>query len=443
MPHLRLSGQHREILGLAIPALGTLVIQPILWLTDSAIIGHWSTDALAGLGLAQTVLFTIVGLCVFLAYSTTAQVARALGSNQQAAGIRAGIDATWLGIFLGLGVGALLFALAGWLIGLFGAEAQVADEATTYLRVSAFGLPAMLGIQAATGVIRGLQDTRTPLVVTVAAAILNVPLSVVLVHLVRWGIAGAAVGTVISQNLMVGLLVMVVLRQASAWQISARPHLAGIRQAWGEGVPLLIRTVCLRIALILLSLAALRFGTAQLAAHQIAWNIWGLFANVLDALAIAAQALTGKYLGAGESGQVRQATHTMMRWGVFGGVVVALALLACSWIVPTVFTPDPQVQAALRVCLVIIVVGQPLAGFVYVLDGVLMGAGDGRYLARLALINLATFVPVILLVMRSGLHSTTGLAAVWLSWAVWYMASRAVGLWHRQRGDAWLTTRNN
>lgn len=427
-----------EILSLAVPALGALLIEPLLLLADSAIVGHWSTDALAGLGLAQTVLATIVGVCIFLAYSTTARVARALGAGRLAEGLSAGVSAMWLGLFIGVGTLAAVVPLAGWIVGWFGAPDRVTAEGTSYLAVSAFGLPAMLVVQAATGVIRGLQDTKTPLYVAAGAAIVNVPLSIALTFAAQLGIVGAAVATVVCQWAMAGILAWVVARRTRGLGVNLRPSFAGVRDAWRDGVWLLLRTLCMRISLIALSVAALSLGTSQLAGHQIVWNIWGFLAAGLDALAIAAQALVGKFLGSGEHDQLRAASRKITRWGIVGGTVAAVLVAGVSWLLPGLFSPDPAVQSAVRAALIVVVIGQPLAGLDYVLDGVLMGAGDGRYLALASAVTFALFLPVLWLTMQVAPSGDAGLVAVWVTWAGWYMAVRAVTLVTRTRSDAWI-----
>ncbi|ETJ98111.1 MATE family efflux transporter [Propionimicrobium sp. BV2F7] len=428
----------KEILRLAVPTLGALLVQPVLLLADSAIVGHWSTDSLAGLGLAQTVLLTIVGLCVFLAYSTTAATARALGAGKLANGLKAGVDAIWLAIFIGIAVATLTASFGGWILGLFAAEPSVISEGTKYLAVSAIGLPAMLSVQAATGVIRGLQDTRTPLLVSLLAAVVNVPLSVVLVFTAGWGVVGAAVGTVVAQYLMAVILVSIVWKKAIQHQISLRPEMSGVASAWRGGVPILVRTLAMRIGMLMLSACAAKLGTTQLAAHQIVLNLWNLLANGLDAVAIAAQSITGKYLGAGDVKYVRSATRQMTRWGVFGGTGAAALVLACSWLLPKLFSPDVDVQGAISVTLLVVVICQPLAGYVYVLDGVLMGAGDTVYLAKVSAFNLLCFIPAIVLWIWLGLQANPGLVWLWIAYGGWYMALRAVTLWIRQRSNKWI-----
>lgn len=428
----------REIMRLAIPAFGALVVEPLLLLTDSAIVGYWSTEALAGLGLAQTVLLTAVGLCVFLAYSTTAAVSRALGAGRTDRALEAGVDAIWLGIAIGAIMAAVIIPVSPALLGLWGAPPAVHEAAVTYLRISALGLPAMLVVQAATGVIRGLQDTRTPLVAATGAAILNIPLSIALVHGVQLGVAGAAIGTVVAQTLMAAALAAVVIRTARRERVDLSPDVHGILAAWRDGIPMLIRTLSMRIVLIVVSVVALSLGTAQLAAHQIVLNLWSALAFALDALAIAGQALTGRFLGAGQAHAVRATTRRLMGWGVIGGTVAGLVVFALSWALPWVFTPDPEVQSGIRAALLVVAIGQPIAGFCYVMDGVLMGAGDAPYLAKAGVLILVLFLPAAWIVYTAGPSGDSGLVVLWIAYGGWYMGLRALTLWWRGRQDRWM-----
>lgn len=427
----------REILALAIPALGALLIEPALLLVDSAVVGHWSTDALAGLGLAQTILLTVVGLCVFLAYSTTAQASRALGAGDLRTAMRAGVDAIWLAGILGAGVWLVLTLGAGWVVSWFGASAAVSAEAVAYLRVSSIGVPAMLGIQAATGIIRGLQDTRTPLYVALGGAVVNAPLSILLTLGLRWGVIGAATGTVLCQIGMAAALIALVMRRARNEGVSRRPRRDGVSSAWREGAPLFVRTFMLRAAMVTMVLTVTSMGTVALAAHQVIQNIWGFFAAGLDALAIAAQALIGLNLGAGQVTRAKATVRRMMIWGAGAGVIAAVILGALAWATPWLFTPDVQVQQTIRAVLLIVLIGQPLAAVVYVLDGVLMGAGDARYLAKIGTIILLIYLPAIGLVAWLAPAGAVGLGWAWAVWTFWYMTLRAITLGNRFAGDGW------
>ncbi|MFJ3962117.1 MATE family efflux transporter [Streptomyces sp. NPDC090036] len=423
----------REIFALAVPAFGALVAEPLFVMADSAIVGHLGTPQLAGLGIAAAVLTTAVSVFVFLAYATTAAVARRVGAGDLQAAIRQGMDGIWLALLLGVAVIAVVLPTAPSLISLFGASDTVAPYAITYLRISALGIPAMLMVLAATGVIRGLQDTRTPLYVAIGGFALNGALNVALVYGAGLGIAGSAWGTVIAQCAMAAAYLFVVVRGARRHGASLRPDTAGIRACAQAGAPLLVRTLSLRAILMIATAVAARLGDAEVAAHQIVLALWSLLAFALDAIAIAGQAIIGRYLGAGDTEGAKAVCRRMVQWGIASGVVLGLLVVLARPVFIPLFTSDPAVEAALLPPLLVVALSQPVSGIVFVLDGVLMGAGDGPYLARAMLVTLAVFTPAALLVPVVG----GGLTALW--WAMTLMmAVRMVTLRLRARSGRWL-----
>ncbi|MFF1319742.1 MULTISPECIES: MATE family efflux transporter [Streptomyces] len=428
--------QHdREIVALAVPAFGALVAEPLFVMADSAIVGHLGTAQLAGLGVASALLMTAVSVFVFLAYATTAAVARRVGSGDLQAAIRQGMDGIWLAILLGVAVIAVVLPTAPFLVELFGASDTAAPYATTYLRISALGIPAMLVVLAATGVLRGLQDTRTPLYVAVAGFVANAVLNVGLVYGADLGIAGSAWGTVIAQFGMAAIYLVVVVRGARKHGASLRPDSAGIRASAQAGVPLLVRTLSLRAILMIATAVAARLGDADIAAHQIILSLWSLLAFALDAIAIAGQAIIGRYLGAGDAEGARAACRRMVEWGIAAGVVLGLLVVVSRPLLLPLFTSDSVVKDAALPALLVVALSQPICGVVFVLDGVLMGAGDGPYLAWAMVLTLAVFTPVALLVPVLG----GGLTAIWAAMTL-MMAVRMLTLWLRARSGRWIVT---
>ncbi|MFJ5547096.1 MATE family efflux transporter [Streptomyces sp. NPDC093225] len=429
-------GRHdREILALAVPAFGALVAEPLFVLADSAIVGHLGTPQLAGLGVAAALLTTAVSVFVFLAYATTAAVARRVGAGDLQAAIRQGMDGIWLALLLGAAVIAVFLTTAPGLVSLFGASDTATPYAVTYLRVSALGIPAMLVVLAATGVLRGLQDTRTPLYVAIGGFAANAALNLGLVYGAGLGIAGSAWGTVIAQCAMAGAYLVVVVRGARRHGASLRPDAAGIRACAQAGAPLLVRTLSLRAILMIATMVAARLGDAEIAAHQILLSLWSLLAFALDAIAIAGQAIIGRYLGADDAEGAGAVCRRMVRWGVVSGLVLGLLVIVTRPLFVPLFTSDPSVEAALLPALLVMALSQPVSGIVFVLDGVLMGAGDGPYLAGAMLVTLAVFAPFALLVPVIG----GGLTTLW--WAMTLMMLiRMVTLQLRARSGRWLVT---
>lgn len=403
-------------------------------------IGHLGETPLAGLGLASAVLQTIIGLMVFLAYTTTPAVARWLGAGDEKRAVSVGIDGLWLAAALGI-----VLAVAGWfstpvLVGAFGATDAVTEQAATYLGISMFGIPAMLLVFAATGLLRGLQDTRTPLYVAGFGFGVNILLNFWFIYGLGLGIAGSALGTVFAQWGMVLVYVVVVVRHAHKAGAPLRPHRAGMMLGAASGGWLFLRTVSLRAAMLLAVFAATSLGSPELAAFQIVMTLFATLAFALDALAIAAQALVGRSLGASDVESVRAVLRRTLEWGVLCGAGLGLIVIITSGVLGTLFTTAPDVLAIIQPSLIVLGLSVPLGGVVFVLDGVLIGAGDARYLALTGLVNFAVFVPFAVAIVLWSPGGSRGLALLMLAFMFGYLGARAVTLGLRARSTAWLVT---
>jgi len=430
---------NRAILRLAVPALGSLVAEPLFLIVDSALVGHLGVVPLAALGIASAALQTIVGLMVFLAYSTTPAVARRFGAGDPSRAVSVGIDGLWLA----LGLGALL-AVPGYLatpllVGLFGASPDVAADAITYLGISMWGLPAMLIVFAATGLLRGMQDTVTPLWIAGVGFAANALLNWLFIYGLGWGIAGSAFGTVLAQWGMVAAYAVVIGRLAREHEASVLPQRDGVRGSARSGGWLFLRTVSLRLALLATVAVATMLGTEELAGWQVAFTIFSTAAFALDALAIAAQALIGRGLGAHDEPFVRRVLGRTVAWGAWFGVLVGALIGGFSGLIGLVFTGDPAVAADAQPALIVLAVAQPVCGVVFVLDGVLIGAGDARYLAIAGGLNLLPFLPS--LVALALLHPTGAAGLAWLAVAFFgvYMLARLATLGWRVLRPEWMT----
>ncbi|WP_431804647.1 MATE family efflux transporter [Microbacterium sp. bgisy203] len=430
---------NREILRLAVPALGALIAEPMFLIVDAALVGHLGVVPLAGLGIASAILQTIVGLMVFLAYSTTPAVARRFGAGQHSDAVRAGIDGLWLALGLGVVLAVLGSALTPALVGAFGATEAVSEQAVIYLQLSMWGLPAMLIVFAATGLLRGMQNTVTPLWIAGLGFTLNALLNALFIYGFGWGIAGSAAGTVVAQWAMVGAYAVVVGRLAQRHAASLRPQREGLRGSARSGGWLFLRTLSLRIAFLATVFVATGLGTDELAGWQVAFTIFSTAAFALDALAIAAQALIGRGLGADDEPFVRRVLGRTIAWGLWFGVVVGAVIAALSGVIGLLFTGSADLAALIQPALLVLAVAQPVCGVVFVLDGVLMGAGDVRYLALAGALNLVPYFPALVLV--AVLHPTGAAGLAWLSVCFFgvYMLARLATLGWRVRRPEWVT----
>lgn len=425
----------REIFALALPTFATLVTEPLLLIADSAFIGHLGTDQLAGLGIAANLIGIVVGLCIFLAYGTTSTVARRLGAGDRRAALSGGVDGLVLALVIGVLLVAVLQLALPTIVGAYGPTAPVRDAALAYLRVAVCGLPSVLLLLAGTGVLRGLQDTTTPLKVAVATNLANIALNWLLVYGVGLGIRGSAIGTLIAQTGAALVIAVLVVRGARRAGVSLGFHPAGVLAAARSGVWLVVRTATLQTAITLTTVVAAAGGTVMLAAHQVVNSIWVLLAFALDAIAIAGQAIIGRLLGAGDVAMGRAMTTRMIGWGIVCGIGFGVVVAIGGQFVAALFTPDPEVQRMVARVLLVVALVTPVAGIVYVLDGVLIGAGDGRYLALAGLISLLAYVPLALTVRSLD----AGLGWLWAAYGA-FMLARMLTLVVRARGDRWIRT---
>ena len=425
----------RSIARLAVPAFGALLAQPLFLLVDAVIVGTLGTEALAGLGAASTIFGAVVGLCIFLSYAATAAVARLLGAGDRAGALSQGVDGMALGIGLGVILGIVGFVFAEPLITLLGTSAEVTPYAVTYLRVIAVSFPAVLGVLAAVGVLRGLQDTKTTLYVTLAMVTANLVLCLLFVLGLGWGIGGSAAATALAEMLGLVAYATLLLRTARREGVSITPSGIGVLRSARDGVPLLVRSIALRGVLVIAAAVAARLGDAELAAYHVTVTLFFALALALDAVAIAGQALLGKSLGAGAVADSRAITRRIVWWSVWLGVALAIVILALRPWLPAWYGDDGNVIALIGSAMLILALLQPLAGVVFALDGVLIGAGDTRFLAWAQVAVLIAFLPAAWLVLAQ----TWGLDGLW--WALgWFLLVRVALLAWRARGSAWLIT---
>lgn len=418
---------------MALPALGALIAEPVYVLTDTAIVGHLGTPQLGGLAVASSILLTLYAVFIFLAYGTTAAVSRLLGAGDRREATHQAVQSLWLAALLGVVLLVAGLVGADVLVDLMGAEGAVRANALLYLRISLAGVPALLLVLAGTGYLRGLQNTRTPLVVAVGTGALNLALEVVAIYGLHRGVGASALTTVIAQWVAAGVYLHLVQREARALRVDLGPHPASLRRLGAVGRDLLVRTAALRASLLVATSVATRLGPTDVAAHQVAFEIWTFLAFGLDAIAIAGQALVGRALGAGDAARARGVGRRMIEWGVAAGTAVAVVVLALRTLLPQVFSDDPAVVDLAAFLLVWAAVLQPVNGVAFVLDGILIGAGDMRFLAWAMAGAAALFIPAALAVGALG----AGIGWLWAALGL-LMTARAAALLARFAGDRWL-----
>jgi MATE family multidrug resistance protein len=428
---MRPAFRDREIVGLALPAMVALAADPLLGLVDTALVGRLGAVPLAALGVSVA-LFTLAFFGFnFLTYGTTAEVARLRGAGRPDAAATYALQALWLAVALGVLTTIVLEAAAPMLLGLMGAAGEVADAGLVYLRIRALASVPVLVVLVGHGAFRGCKDMRTPLWITAAVNGINAVLSWVLIYPVGLGVAGAAWGTLLAQT--AGAVTFLILGRRRFALPALRVELVAMRRIAGISRDLFLRTAALLSGLLISTAVAARMGTVTVAAHQIARELWTMSAFVLDGFAIAGQAMIGTALGAGRGDEARDVAWRLLRWGIGFGVLVGLGYLALAGVLPRVFTNDAGVLAAVGAVWVIVAAVQPIGGIAFVLDGVLMGAGDFRFLLwSTALASLGVLAPVCLIALRLG----WGLRGVWVGMSMMLVVRAVLTVW-RLRSGTW------
>jgi putative MATE family efflux protein len=423
----------RQIFRLALPALGALAAEPLYLLVDTAIVGHLGREELAALGIASVLLGGAFAIFNFLQYGTTAQVARATGAGRQEVAQRLGAQALWLSLAFGIAVSALIAVFAGPLVALIGGDGEAAELAETYLRIAAIGFPAAFLALGGQGYLRGVADLRTPLVIVIAGNVANVVLEVWMVYGLGWGIEGAAWSTAIAQLGMGAGFVVVILRRLGRAHV--RPQLALARRVLTLGGWIFLRTTALMSSFVLAGAVATRFGDASIAAHQIAFQLFILLALVLDSVAIAGQIIVGQELGAGRRERAYAASTRMVWIAVAAGGLFSLAMLALADVLPRAFTGDGTVLDQAAVLWPLFALMQPLNGAVFALDGILIGAGDGPFLAA----SMVAAFLVCAAILAAALVLDWGIRGVWAALVVLILV-RLTLMTARFRRGRWLVT---
>jgi putative MATE family efflux protein len=419
----------RQVLGLAVPALGVLAAEPLYLLVDTAVVGHLGAVPLGALSVGAIVLAQVSTQLTFLSYGTTARTARLHGAGRRAEAVAEGVQATWLALTVGavlIGVGQLLAApIAELLAG----QGEVADAAVGWLRIALFGTPFILVTMAGNGWMRGVQDARRPLRYVLAVTGISAVLCPLLVYGFDWGLEGSAVANVTAQVISAALF----LRALRAEQVPLRPEPAKMRAQLVLGRDLVLRALAFQACFVSATTVAAHHSTAAVGAHQIVLQLWSFLALVLDSLAIAAQSLVGAALGAEDDRRANGIARQVTGYGFVFGCVLGAVFAALAGVLPHVFTSDASVLGEIPHAWWFFVALQPVAGVVFALDGVLLGAGDAAYLRTATIVAAVTgFLPFVWLSFAFG----WGLAGIWTGLTV-FMLVRLGTVVGRARSGRW------
>lgn len=394
-PHPHKPSITRQILTLALPTLGATIAEPLFMTIDAAMVGRLGAEKIAGMSLGMMVLNTVYGMLIFLAYSTTSQAAQAMGAGRAREALQTGVHALWLALGLGVITAGGLVLLGTPLLLALGATPEVLPYAQEFLWTSLPGLVAGLVCLAASGALRGIQDVRTPLYVYGGGAILNTALNAFLIYGLHWGIAGSGAGTSITSIIMMMFFIVAVGRPARREGASLHPSLSGIGEASRIGAPLMLRSFALRIAFLSTIWSAAAISVDGLAAYQVVMSAWSIPVFLLDSLGVAAQTLVGFAVGAGDQHKLRDLMRILTRWGAWAGVLTGAVTIALSPWIPAFFVSESHVQALAIPAIIVNALFFPVQSVVFLLDGILIGAGRSMALAVASFANLSLFIPAL------------------------------------------------
>jgi putative MATE family efflux protein len=422
----------RRLLALTASAFVVLAAEPLFLLVDTAVVGHLGAKPLAGLGIGAALMDLLLIVGTFVEYGTTGRAARWFGAGHPDAAVNEGVQATWLALAIGLIVIALGEALAGPLTSLLaGGAGSTQHDAEVWFRIAVLGMPGVLVVLAGNGWMRGVQRTREPVWIVVAANALSAVASPILVYPLGLGLIGSAIANVAAQ-VIGGTLFLRAVRRAAG---DLRPDWKIMRAQVAVGRDLIVRSAAFQVAFLTAAAVAARMGTAQIAAHQIGLQLWNFTALLLDSFAIAAQSLVGAALGGSDARAARRTAAEIARWGLYAGLAFA-AIYAAGWaVVPRLFSSSAAVNHQAHVLWPWFVGMLPLAGIVFALDGVLIGAGDVGFLRTITIIaGVFAFAPLNL----AALHWHWGIGGVWAGLMA-FIVVRFVGMVWRARGTRWMT----
>ena len=427
----------RRIADLAFSALVVLIAPPLYLLLDLAVVGRLGADELAALGVGTLVLAVLSTQLTFLAYGTTARSARRFGEGDRDGAIAEGVAATWIALVVGVAIVVAGYLAAPWIMRALVPDVTVAAEGAQWLRIAIFGVPLILASMAGNGWMRGIQETRAPVVNVVVGLSLAAVLCVGLVHGVgpfpRWGLTGSAWANVIGQSLTGLLFGAALWRQGRAAGVAWRPDRSVIRAQLVMARDLILRSASFQICFLSAAAVAARYSVAAVAAHQVVLQVWEFLSLLLDSLAIAAQALVGAALGAAAPGRARAVARRVILASVGVALVVAVALAAGAGVLPKLFNSDPAVLHAISAPWWFLVAMLPVAGVVFALDGVLLGAGDAAFLRTATLVAaLGAFLPLI----WASHAFDWGLIGIW-SGLLAFMVARLAAVYLRYAGGRW------
>lgn len=427
---------NKQILSLALPTLGFIVISPLLLAIDTAFVGRLGTIPLASLSIATIILNTSFSIFIFLSYGTASKVGKNFGSGNISQAYYYGLQSIWLALLIGIFTCCFLYFYSYQILLFLGVSNQVALLAQTYILVSLPGLFAIIISLACVGLLRGMLDSVTPLIFSAIGAIINVILTAIFILLFNWGLTGAGIATSISEIIILIGLLTVIVNKAKNYKINFWPS-KFIFTTLFQNIPLLIRSLTLNASFIAVGIVVSSLGTVNIASHQIIYTINVCIILLLDSFAIASQSLIAVEMGKQNREQLIILTKKCFNFNTIMAVILGIALCIFAPYLPLIFTADTVLHSNVVFPIILIGIFLPAISFAFIGDGVLIGAGDTIYLAVAGVINFLIY-SIVLSIIYSYFSNTHGLLALWVCMLSIFYGGRAIANTYRLFSYKWI-----
>jgi MATE family multidrug resistance protein len=415
----------KQINSLAIPAIIAGISEPILSLTDAAIVGHMprhATESLAAVGVVTAFLSMLIWVLGQSRSAISSIISQYVGANKLEE--VKNLPAQAIAIILGISfvICCITYPFSNAIFKLYNASGLLLDYSVSYYKIRVLGLPFTLYTFAVFGVFRGLQNTYYPMLIAITGALVNIVLDIALVYGIKevflpLNLKGAAIASVLSQLLMALLATHFILKKTEIPLRFSRPLNKEIPQFLNMIGHLIIRTLALNTALYFATRYATGYGNEYIAAYTISINLWFFAAFAVDGYASAGNILSGKLFGAKNYHLLFQLSNRLIKYALVVGVVMGCIGALLYKPIGATFTNDPMVLETFYEVFWIVLLMQPFCALAFVFDGIFKGLGKMKDLRNVLLLaTLFVFLPVLFISDYYGwkLHGVFTAFTLWM-----------------------------
>ena len=424
---MKTSISFKNINKLAIPALIAGIAEPLLSITDTAIIGNIdenATESLAAVGIVGAFISMLIWVFGQIRSAISSIISQYVGANKLDKINTLPAQAIAIVVAGSLFVLAISYPFAKQIFQFYNASGTVLEFCVTYFKIRIFGFPFSLFVFAVFGIFRGLQNTYYPMIIAIIGALLNVVLDIAFVYGIEgfipaMHIEGAAYASIIAQITMAVIALVLLIKKTSiSLKLSLLLH-EEIPRLLGMIGNLFIRTIALNTALYFATAFATDYGKEYIAAYTIGLNLWLLGAFMIDGYASAGNILAGKLLGSKDYKTLIALSKKLTKYGLFTGIIIAVLGFVFYDFIGQIFTKDPLVLEQFYHVFWIVILTQPISAITFIFDGMFKGMGEMKYLRNLLILSTAfVFIPTLLFFDWLDYK----LVAIWIAFTLWIMA---------------------